>query len=180
MKRGKRIGVYICHCGRNIAGYVDVEELTKKVQELKWVSIVRQEKYMCSEQGQKTIKRDLREGLVDRVIVAACTPTMHEKTFRRCVSEAGLNPFLYQQVNIRENCSWVTEDKEQATEKAFKLIKGAVWRVRFLEPLFQLEYPVVPSCLIIGGGVAGITAALEISSHFGGKRGPTWGMGKKD
>jgi len=163
MKRGKRIGVYICHCGRNIAGYVDVEELTKKVQELKWVSIVRQEKYMCSEQGQKTIKRDLREGLVDRVIVAACTPTMHEKTFRRCVSEAGLNPFLYQQVNIRENCSWVTEDKEQATEKAFKLIKGAVWRVRFLEPLFQLEYPVVPSCLIIGGGVAGITAALDIS-----------------
>lgn len=163
MKKGKRVGVYICHCGRNIAGYVDIEGLVKKVQGLKGVATVRHEKYMCSEQGQQLIKEDIRQGRVDRVVVASCTPTMHERTFRRCVSEAGLNPFLYQQVNIRENCSWVTEDIEEATEKAFELIKAGVWRVRFLEPLEPLEYPLIPSTLIIGGGIAGVITALDIS-----------------
>lgn len=163
MKRGKRVGVYICHCGRNIAGYVDIEGLVEKVRGLKGVVVVRHEKYMCSEQGQQLIKEDIRQGLVDRVVVASCTPTMHEKTFRRCVSEAGLNPFLYQQVNIRENCSWVTEDIVEATEKAFELIKAGVWRVRFLEPLEPLEYHLTLSTLVIGGGIAGITTALDIS-----------------
>lgn len=162
-KRGKRVGVYICHCGRNIGGYVDIEALVEKVRGLPTVSVVRHEKYMCSEGGQELIKRDIKEGLVDRVVVASCTPTMHERTFRRCVSEAGLNPFLYQQVNIRENCSWVTEDLKEATEKAFKLIAAGVWRVRHLEPLDYLQYPIIPSCLIVGGGIAGITAALDIS-----------------
>lgn len=163
-KRGKRVGVYICHCGRNIGGYLDVEALAERVRRLPSVSVVRHEKYMCSEGGQELIKADIREGLVDRVVVASCTPTMHERTFRRCVSEGGLNPFLYQQVNIRENCSWVTEDKEEATEKAFRLIASGVWRVRNLEPLQYLEYPLIPSCLVIGGGIAGITAALDISA----------------
>lgn len=163
MKWGRRVGVYICHCGRNIAGYVDIEALVEKVRGLKGVVTVKHEKYMCSEQGQQLIKEDIREGLVDRVVVASCTPTMHERTFRRCVSEAGLNPFLYQQVNIRENCSWVTEDVHEATQKAFELIKAGVWRVKCLEPLEPLQYPLIPSTLVIGGGIAGIIAALDIS-----------------
>jgi len=163
MKRGKRIGVYICHCGRNIAGYVDIQKLMEKISRLRWVSLVRDNKYLCSEEGQAIIKGDIREGLIDRVVIASCSPAMHEKTFRRAIEGAGLNPFLYQHVNIREGCSWVTPDREEATHKAFELIKAGVQRVRFLEPLEPLKYRAIPRTLIIGGGLAGITAALDIS-----------------
>jgi heterodisulfide reductase subunit A len=108
------------------------------------------------------IQKDIQEGVIDRVIVASCSPTMHERTFRRCVAEAGFNPYLYQQVDIRENCSWVTKDIREATAKAYELIKAGVSRVKGLEPLWSTEYPVTPTTLVIGGGIAGITAATDI------------------
>ena len=122
MRKRHRGGVYICHCGRNIAGYVDIPKLVEKVKQVADVVEVKDQKYMCSEQGQAEIKDALKKGLIDRVIVASCSPIMHERTFRRCVSEEGFNPYLYQQVDIRENCSWVTKDKEEATEKAADII----------------------------------------------------------
>jgi heterodisulfide reductase subunit A len=117
---------------------------------------------MCSDQGQGEIKDALKKGLIDRVVVASCSPTMHERTFRKCVSEEGFNPYLYQQADIRENCSWVTKDKEEATKKAADIIKAAVSRVKKLEPLWTVEYPVTPTTLVIGGGIAGITSAIDI------------------
>lgn len=162
MRRKLRVGVYICHCGRNIAGYVDIPALVENVKTVPDVTIVRDEKYMCSDQGQEMIQKDLREGLVDRVIVASCSPIMHERTFRKCVAEEDFNPYLYQQVDIRENCSWVTKGVEEATAKAHELIKAGSSRVKRLEPLWSTEYPVTPTALVIGGGIAGITAAIDI------------------
>ncbi len=162
MRKKHRVGVYICHCGRNIGGYVNIPKLVEKVKQVADVVEVKDQKYMCSEQGQAEIKKALREGLIDRVIVASCTPIMHERTFRRCVSEEGFNPYLYQQVDIRENCSWVTKDMEEATEKAADIIKAAIQRVKKLEPLWPTEYPVTPTALIIGGGIAGIISAIDI------------------
>jgi heterodisulfide reductase subunit A len=124
--------------------------------------MVKEDTYMCSDQGQALIQKDLREGIIDRVIVASCSPTMHERTFRRCVAEEGFNPYLYQQVDIRENCSWVTKDTQEATAKAYTIIKAAVSRVKGLEPLWPTEYSVAPTALVIGGGIAGITAAIDI------------------
>jgi heterodisulfide reductase subunit A len=162
MRKRHRVGVYICHCGSNIAGYVDIPKLVEKVQQVADVVQVKDQKYLCSEQGQAEIKDALRKGLTDRVIVASCSPIMHERTFRRCVAEEGSNPYLYQQVDIRENCSWVTKDKEEATEKAADIITAAVSRVKKLEPLWPTEYPVTPTTLVIGGGIAGITASIDI------------------
>ena len=162
MSKPLRVGIYICHCGRNIAGYMDIPALVDRLKPLHDVTVVRDEKYMCSDQGQDMIKKDLREGLIDRVIVASCSPTMHQRTFRKCVEEERFNPYLYQQVDIRENCSWVTKDREEATSKAYELIKGGIWRVKQLEPLWTKEYQVTPTTLVIGGGIAGITAAVDV------------------
>jgi heterodisulfide reductase subunit A len=162
MKKRRRVGIYICHCGRNIAGYVDIPPLVEKLKTVQDVAVVKDEKYMCSDQGQAEIKDALRKGIIDRVIVASCSPTMHERTFRKCISEEGFNPYLYQQLDIRENCSWVTNDRHEATVKAYEIIKAGVSRVKKLEPLWPTEYPVTPSTLVIGGGIAGITAAIDI------------------
>jgi heterodisulfide reductase subunit A len=162
MRRKLRVGVYVCHCGRNIAGYVDIPQLVEKLKTVPTVTMVKDETYLCSDQGQAMIQEDVREGIIDRVVVASCSPTMHERTFRRCVAEAGFNPYLYQQVDIRENCSWVTKDREEATAKAYEIVKAGVSRVKGLEPLWSTEYPVTPTTLVIGGGVAGITAAIDI------------------
>ena len=162
MKKRVRVGVYVCHCGRNIAGYVDIPQLVEKLKAVPQVTLVKDDTYMCSDQGQALIKKDLREGIIDRVIVASCSPKMHERTFRRCVAEEGFNPYLYQQVDIRENCSWVTADTQEATGKAYDLIMAGVSRAKGLEPLWATEYSVVPTTLVIGGGVAGITAAIDI------------------
>lgn len=162
MRKKPRVGVYICHCGRNIGGYVDIPRLVEKVKTVPDVVIVTDQKYMCSDQGQAEIKEALRNGLIDRVIVASCSPIMHERTFRRCVSEEGFNPYLYQQIDIRENCSWVTKDIDEATQKAYEIIKAGVSRVKKLEPLWSTEYPVTPTALVVGGGIAGITAATDI------------------
>ncbi len=160
---GAKIGVYVCHCGSNIAGVVDVGEVVEHAKGLPCVTLSKDYVYMCSDPGQNMIKEDIeREGL-DRVVVACCSPSLHENTFRRACQEAGLNPYLYQQANIREQCSWVTEDKAMATEKAKALVSGAVQRVAYQEGLQSREVEINPNTLVIGGGIAGIQAALEIA-----------------
>jgi len=158
-----RIGVYICHCGSNIAGSVDVEQVTEFARGLDSVVVARNYKYMCSDPGQNLIKEDIENLGLNRVIVAACSPQMHEPTFRRVCEEAGLNRYLFQMANIREHCSWVTEDNGKATEKAKALVSAAVRRVLYHEPLEIKEIPVNPNTLVVGGGIAGIQAALEIA-----------------
>jgi len=149
-----RIGVYICHCGSNIAGTVDTEEVVRFAQGLDSVVVARDYKFMCSEPGQNLIKADITELGLNRVVVASCSPTMHEPTFRRVCQEAGINPYLFQMANIREHCSWVTEDKQLATEKAKALVSAAVRRIYYQEPLeikedireLGLNHVVVASC----------------------------------
>ena len=161
---GERIGVYVCHCGSNIAGTVDVEEVARWAGEhLEGVVVSREYKFLCSSLGQTMIQEDIKEQGLTRVVVAACSPHLHEKTFRRAVASAGLNPFLLQMANIREHVSWVTKHKEAATEKVKALIAGAVQRVKLHRPLEPMAVPVNPHTLIVGGGIAGIQAALELA-----------------
>ncbi|RLC70059.1 MAG: disulfide reductase, partial [Chloroflexi bacterium] len=156
-----RIGVYICHCGTNIAGTVDVAALREFAAGLDSVVIARDYKFMCSDPGRELIIRDVKELGLNRVVVAACSPHMHELTFGRVCEEAGLNRYLLQVANIREHCSWIHEDG--ATEKAKALVNAAVRRVLHHEPLEIREVPVNPNVLVVGGGIAGIQAALEIA-----------------
>ncbi len=158
-----RIGVYICHCGANIAGTVDVEAVTEFAQGLDSVVVARNYKFTCSEPGQSMIKEDIQNLQLDRIVVAACSPQMHEPTFRRVCEEAGVNRYLFQMANIREHCSWVTNDSEQATEKAKALVNAAVRRVAYQEPLEVKGAPVTAQALVVGGGIAGIQAALDIA-----------------
>ncbi len=158
-----KIGVYVCHCGLNIADIVDVEEVSKYATTLPAVVVSRNYKFMCSDPGQNMIKEDIKELGLNRVVVASCSPLMHEPTFRRTIQEAGVNPYLFEMANIREHCSWITEDHKEATEKAKALVSAAVRRVYYHQPLEIKEVPVNPNTLIIGGGIAGIQAALEIA-----------------
>ena len=155
-------GIYLCHCGTNIASTVRIRELGLRLEALAGVALVRDYPYMCSDPGQEMIRRDLREGLVRRVLVAACSPALHERTFRRVLESEGLNPYLYEHVNIRENCSWVHSDPEQATRKAYELIRAGLLRLRRLRPLSPTSFPVTPRVLVLGGGLAGVTAALDV------------------
>ncbi len=159
-----RIGVYTCHCGSNIAGTVDVAQVTKYAGGLDSVAIARDYRFMCSEPGQAMIKQDIKDSRLNRVVVASCSPLMHEPTFRRVCEEAGVNRYLFQMANIREQCSWITEDKEKATDKAKALVRGAVRRVYYHQPLEKKEAPVIPNTLVVGAGIAGIQAALEIAN----------------
>jgi len=156
-----RIGVFICHCGTNIAGTVDVDEVRDFVSGLPGVVSALDYKFTCSEPGQLQIKEAVEKERLNRVVVAACSPRMHEITFRKAIVEAGLNPYLLQIANIREQCSWVHKDGN--TEKAKALIHAAVNRANLLEALERKEVPVTPSVLVIGGGIAGIQAALNIA-----------------
>lgn len=158
-----KIGVYICHCGANIASTVDVEAVTEFAKNLPLVTVARNYKFMCSDPGQELIKNDIKELGLNRVVVASCSPRLHEQTFRRAVSEAGLNPYLFEMANIREQCSWVHEDKAKATEKAKALVSAAVRRVVHQVPLETKTVPVNPNTLVVGAGIAGIQAALEIA-----------------
>jgi heterodisulfide reductase subunit A2 len=158
-----KIGVYICQCGINIAATIDVEKVTNEIEKLPNVAIGRYYKYMCSDPGQELIKKDIKDQKLDRVVVASCSPRMHEPTFRAALEEAGMNPYYFEMVNIREHCSWVHLDKDLATEKAIELITGAVARAQYLEPLEKKQVSVIPRALVIGGGIAGIQAALEIA-----------------
>ena len=158
-----KIGVYICHCGSNIAGTVDVEKVTEFAKGLPSVAIARNYKFICSDPGQELIKNDIKELGLNRVVVASCSPRLHEQTFRRTLTSVGLNPYLFEMANIREHCSWVHEDREKATQKARALVNAAVRRVLHHVPLETKEVPVNPNTLVVGGGIAGIQAALEIA-----------------
>jgi heterodisulfide reductase subunit A len=162
----KRIGVYVCHCGTNIAGVVDVEDVAVWAKEElgdEGVIVSRDYKFMCSSLGQEMIENDIREQGLNRVVVAACSPHLHEATFRTACERAGLNPYLSELVSIREQVSWVHTDKGKATEKAKAMIAGGVERVIEHEPLEPLRVPIHPATLVVGGGIAGIQAALEIA-----------------
>ncbi len=159
-----RVGVYVCHCGLNIAGTVDCQAVAEYGEGLPNVVLSRHNAYTCSETGQALIKQDIAEHGLNRVVVAACSPRLHEPTFRQCVAEAGLNPYLFEMANIREQCSWVHHhDKEGATEKAKDLLRSAVAKVSRLRARQDLEVPITRSTLVIGGGIAGIQAALDLA-----------------
>lgn len=158
-----RIGVYICHCGTNIAATVDVKAVAAYARTLNNVVVARDYAYMCSDPGQALIKEDIHAEGLDRVVVASCSPLMHEATFRRACAEAGLNPYLFQMTNIREHCSWVTDNIQAATEKAKALTAAAVHRVLHQEPLEMRSVTLKQSALVVGGGIAGIEAALRLA-----------------
>lgn len=156
-----KIGVYICHCGMNIAPKVDVESVVEFARELDHVAIAREYKFMCSNPGQELINDDINELGLNRVVVASCSPRMHEPTFKKACEKAGINPHYFQMANIREQSSWVTKDSEEATAKAKDLVAAAVARVAFHRPLHSREIAVKKSILVIGGGIAGMQSALS-------------------
>jgi len=159
-----RIGVFICHCGLNIAGVLDIKELVEFAKALPDVVYVKENRYTCADPGQDEIRKGIKEHNLNRVIVAACSPRMHEPTFRRTVSEAGLNPFLFEMANIREFSSWChPSTPKEATEKAKDLIKMAVAKARLFRPLETMEVPVTNKALVVGGGIAGMNAALDLA-----------------
>jgi heterodisulfide reductase subunit A len=162
-KPQERVGVYVCHCGSNIASVVDCPGVAEYAKSLPNVVLAKDYKYMCSDPGQSMIVNDIEENGLTRVVVASCSPRMHEPTFRRACVQGGLNQYLFEMANIREHCSWVTEDKAKATEKAKALVSAAVARVVHQEPLEDKEVPVTRTAMVVGGGVAGIQAALEIA-----------------
>jgi len=158
-----RIGFYICHCGTNIAGKVAVEEVAKFVRGLRNVVVARDYKFMCSDPGQEMIQKDIREMGLNRVVVASCSPRLHEKTFQSACQRAGLNPYYFQMACVREHCSWVTEDPARATQKAKTLAAAAVNRVGFHKTLTSREVSVHPDVMVVGAGIAGIQASLDIA-----------------
>ncbi len=158
-----KIGVYICECGTNIAATVNVPEVVTFASRLPNVTVAREYKYMCSEPGQNMIKDDIRKLGLKRVVVASCTPRMHEPTFQTAVAEAGLNPYYFAMANIREHCSWIIKDMTQATAKAKRLVSSAVARVVYQEALESHKEPVTQAALVVGGGIAGIQAALTMA-----------------
>ncbi len=162
-KGSPKIGVYICHCGTNIAGAVDVEAVARHAESLGNVRVTRHYAYMCSDPGQALIKDDIRSESLDRIVVASCSPLMHESTFRRACAEAGLNPYLFQMTNIREQCAWVSEDFVTATQKAKSLVSAAVRRVQYNKPLEARQVEMKQSAVVVGAGIAGIEAALRLA-----------------
>ena len=163
-KEPLRIGVFVCDCGLNIAGSVDTDAVRDYAATLPDVAVAVRNKYTCSDPGQQEIKRHIREHNLNRVVVASCSPRLHEPTFRNCIREAGLNPYLLEMANIREHCSWVhLHDREAATRKAKAIVNVAVARARWLYPQDEEQLPVTDAALVIGGGITGIQAALDLA-----------------
>ena len=161
-----RIGVYVCHCGLNIAKTVDCQRVAETASLLDDVTISKDIGYACSEPGQQQIKDDILEHGLDRVVVASCSPRLHEPTFRQMLQSAGINPYLLEMANLREQCSWVhMNEPDAATKKAEDLVKMAVSRIRLLYPLKEDTLPLIKRTLVIGGGVAGIQAALDLADN---------------
>jgi heterodisulfide reductase subunit A len=158
-----RIGVYICHCGANIAGTVKINQVRDFISSAPGVVVARDYKFMCSDPGQELIRNDIAELNLNRIVVAACSPLMHELTFRTAARKAGLNRYLVQIANIREHCSWIHDDTRRATEKAKALVLAAVRRVALHQPLEPTKADINPNVLVVGAGIAGIQAALEIA-----------------
>lgn len=162
---GLRIGVFVCDCGLNIAGSVDTEAVREYAESLPDVVASVRNRYTCADPGQEEIKRYIREHDLNRVVVASCSPRLHEPTFRNCVAEAGLNPYLFEMANIREHVSWVhTSEPDAATQKAKDSVRMAVARAHHLGAQKEAEVPVTDAALVIGGGVAGIQAALDLAN----------------
>ena len=158
-----KIGVFVCHCGENISATVDCEKVAKEVSKIEGVEFSTDYKYMCSDPGQTKIKDAIREKGLDGVVVAACSPGMHEPTFRKACAEAGLNPFMCEMANIREHCSWVHEKNAETTEKAIDLVRMLVEKTKRNKPLQPIKVPITKKVLVIGGGIAGIQASLDIA-----------------
>ncbi len=159
-----RIGVFVCDCGLNIAGTVDTAAVTEWAESLRDVVCVVRNKYTCADPGQNEIRKAVVEHKLNRVVVASCSPRMHEPTFRGCVMDVGMNPYLMEMANLREHCSWVhAKEKDKATEKAKDLIRSAVARARHLTPQEEMKVQVTKAAMVIGGGVTGIQAALDLA-----------------
>ena len=162
----KKTGVFICHCGINIAGTVDVKKVAEELSKYPGVGHSEDYIYMCSDPGQNHIVEAIKEKNLDRVVVSCCSPTLHETTFRNACKSAGINSFLCEIGNIREQCSWVHKDKDKATEKAIKITKSAVERIKRNEALDPISIPVTRRALVIGGGIAGIQSALDLAVTY--------------
>lgn len=161
-----RIGIYVCHCGLNIARTVDCPKVAERSATLPDVMVSRDIQYACSEPGQQSIKEDIAEHGLNRVVIASCSPRLHEPTFRHMLESAGLNPYLLEMANLREHCSWVHMDEpEAATAKAVDLVRMAAARARKLEPLESRRIPLTQKTLVIGGGIAGIQSALDLADN---------------
>jgi heterodisulfide reductase subunit A-like polyferredoxin len=161
-----RIGVFVCHCGLNIARTVDCHKVASESAELENVVLARDIHYACSEPGQQSIREDIAEFGLDRVVIASCSPRLHEPTFRQMLESAGLNPYLLEMANLREQCSWVhINEPEAATGKACDLVRMSVARAARLEPLQSRKIPLSKRTLVIGGGIAGIQAALDLADN---------------
>jgi heterodisulfide reductase subunit A len=158
----KKTGVFVCHCGRNIAGTIEIDKLCSDIKDSDSELVVKDHLFLCSEDGQKVIKDAIAEDDLDRVIVASCSPVHHGAIFSNCVKDAGLNPYMWEMANIREQCSWVHHDTESATNKAFAIIRGAVNRVALHEPIGSIKVPMVQDVLVIGAGITGIHTAIEL------------------
>jgi NADH:ubiquinone oxidoreductase subunit E/NAD-dependent dihydropyrimidine dehydrogenase PreA subunit len=158
-----RIGCYICHCGTNIAGVVDVRAVAEYAATQPGVVVARDYKYMCSDPGQELITKDIQDHGLNRIVVASCSPLLHEETFRKATAAAGVNPFFCHMVNVREHDAWVHSDRKEATDKARDLVRAALRRVPFHRPLEKKRVPVHPDVLVVGGGIAGIHAALSLA-----------------
>ncbi len=160
----KRTGVFVCHCGINIAGTVDVKKVAEKLSQHDGVVLAQDYVYMCSDPGQKLITESIKEHNLESVVVACCSPTLHESTFRKTANSSGINPYQCEIANIREQCSWVHKDKDKATEKAVKIIKSIVEKVQRNASLEPISVPITKRALVIGGGISGIQAALDIAN----------------
>ena len=161
-----RIGVYVCHCGSNIAQTVNCPKVSETASMLEDVVISKDIAYACSEPGQQEIMGDIHEHGLDRIVVASCSPRLHEPTFRQMMQSAGLNPYLLEMANLREQCSWVhLNEPDDATQKAEDLVKMAVSRARLLQPLEEEKLPLTKRTLVIGGGIAGIQASLDLADN---------------
>ena len=160
-----RVGVFVCHCGQNIAGTVDVKQVVEYVKTIPDVVFVKENRYTCADPGQDEIRKAIKEHNLTRVVVAACSPRMHEQTFRKTISDAGLNPFVLEMANIREFSSWCHPNApKEATAKAKDIVRMAVAKARLLQPLETMEVPVNKNALVIGGGISGINSALDLAN----------------
>jgi heterodisulfide reductase subunit A2 len=160
-----RVGVFVCHCGQNIAGTVDVKQVVEYVKTIPDVVFVKENRYTCADPGQDEIRKAIKEHNLTRVVVAACSPRMHEQTFRKTISDAGLNPFVLEMANIREFSSWChSSTPKEATAKAKDIVRMAVAKARLLQPLETMEVPVTKNALVIGGGISGINSALDLAN----------------
>ena len=160
------IGVYICHCGLNIAQTIDCARVARQAADINDITVSKDIEYACSGPGQQEIKDDIIEHALDRVVIAACSPRLHEPTFRQMLKDVNINPYLLEMANLREQCSWVhMGEPEAATLKAIDLVKMAISRARILKPLDEETIPLTKKAMIIGGGVAGIQAALDLADN---------------